>query len=64
MTPERWRQIDELYHAACERGRDALAGADEAVRRARRTLPAVFQLTRAEDPPADRHSFAHVRRQS
>jgi hypothetical protein len=28
MTPERWRQIDELYHAARERGRDVLADAD------------------------------------
>src|SRR5262249_40816399 len=22
MTPERWRQVEELYHAALERGRD------------------------------------------
>ncbi len=28
MTPERWRQIEELYHSARERGGEALAGAD------------------------------------
>jgi hypothetical protein len=28
LTPERWRQIEELYHSARERGGEALAGAD------------------------------------
>ena len=28
MTPERWRQIEELYHSARERGGEVLAGAD------------------------------------
>jgi len=32
MTPERWRQIEELYHAARERGRDVLVSADAEVR--------------------------------
>ncbi|PYS36083.1 MAG: hypothetical protein DMG14_25515, partial [Acidobacteria bacterium] len=32
MTPERWRQIEELYHAARERGRDVLVSADPEVR--------------------------------
>jgi len=34
LTPERWRQIEELYHAARERGTEALAQADSDVRRA------------------------------
>ena len=33
MTPERWRQIDELYHAARERGPDVLANADPEAKR-------------------------------
>ncbi len=33
MTPELWQKIDELYHAARERGRDVLLGADPEVRR-------------------------------
>jgi serine/threonine protein kinase len=28
LTSERWRQIEELYHSARERGGEALAGAD------------------------------------
>src|SRR5215470_11565695 len=32
MTPERWRQLEELYHAARERGRLVLAGADPELR--------------------------------
>ncbi|HZQ55366.1 MAG TPA: serine/threonine-protein kinase [Bryobacteraceae bacterium] len=32
MTPERWRQIEELYHAAQERGRGVLAGAEPDLR--------------------------------
>jgi serine/threonine protein kinase len=33
MTPERWHQIEELYHAAQERGRGVLADADPELRR-------------------------------
>src|SRR5580698_499098 len=32
MTPERWRQIEELYHAARERGPVALANAEPELR--------------------------------
>ena len=32
MAPERWRQIEELYHSARERGSEALAGADPELR--------------------------------
>jgi hypothetical protein len=39
MTPERWRQIEQLYHSALNRGTDELAdflekscGGDEALR--------------------------------
>src|SRR5262245_33824448 len=33
MSPDRWRQIEELYHAVRERGPDALAQADSELRR-------------------------------
>jgi serine/threonine protein kinase len=33
MTPERWRQVEQLYHSARERGPAMLAGADPAIRR-------------------------------
>jgi hypothetical protein len=33
MTAERWRKIEELYHAALEGGRGVLAGADPEVKR-------------------------------
>lgn len=32
MNSLRWRQIEELYHSACERGRAALDGADPEIR--------------------------------
>ena len=32
MTSDRWRQIEELYHSARERGGEALAGADPEIR--------------------------------
>jgi eukaryotic-like serine/threonine-protein kinase len=32
LTPERWRQIEELYHSAREKGGEALAGADPEIR--------------------------------
>ena len=33
MTPERWHEVNELYYAALERGREALEGADPGLRR-------------------------------
>src|SRR5215472_4089324 len=33
MTPDRWRQFEELYHSARERGRSVLAGSDPELRR-------------------------------
>src|SRR5437879_10290711 len=33
MTPERWRQIEELYHSARERGLAVLEGTDPELRR-------------------------------
>ena len=33
MTSQRWRQIEELYHSACERGLAVLDGADPEIRR-------------------------------
>lgn len=33
MTPERWRQIEELYHSAREHGAGVLAGTDPELRR-------------------------------
>jgi hypothetical protein len=33
MTPDRWQQIEELYHAARERGRGVLEGTDPDLRR-------------------------------
>ena len=32
MTPERWRQIEELYNLVCERGNAALENADPELR--------------------------------
>lgn len=33
MTSERWRQIEELYHSAHDKGREALAGAEPEIRK-------------------------------
>jgi Spy/CpxP family protein refolding chaperone len=33
MTPEQWHKMEELFHAARERGPDALAYADPELRR-------------------------------
>jgi Tol biopolymer transport system component len=33
MTPERWRQIEDLYHLACDQGAGVLANADPELRR-------------------------------
>jgi serine/threonine protein kinase len=33
MLPERWRQIEDLYHLACDRGDGVLANADPDIRR-------------------------------
>ncbi|MBV9498913.1 MAG: protein kinase [Acidobacteriaceae bacterium] len=32
MSPQRWRQIEDLYHSARERGESALAGSDPEIR--------------------------------
>ena len=32
MTPERWRQIEDLYHVARERGAGVLSKAEPALR--------------------------------
>ena len=32
MTPERWRQVEDLYHSVCERGTAALDGTDPELR--------------------------------
>jgi eukaryotic-like serine/threonine-protein kinase len=32
LSPQRWRQIEELYHSARESGEEALAGADPEIR--------------------------------
>jgi len=33
MSPERWRQIEEFYHSAREKGREVLVGVDPSLRR-------------------------------
>jgi hypothetical protein len=33
MTPERWRQIEDLYNLACDRGEGVLEDADPELRR-------------------------------
>jgi len=50
MTPERRRQIDELFNAAKERGPNALAGADPELRREVEGLLSKF---RTADVPLD-----------
>src|SRR5271169_6000734 len=32
LTPDRWKQIEELYHRASERGLEAMAGVDPEIR--------------------------------
>ncbi len=52
MTPERWREIEELYHAAHERGIGVLAGADSHVRREVESLLEHDAAERVFDRPA------------
>ena len=52
MTPERWRQIEELYHSARERGAAALAGTDPELRRQVERLLAQDSIGRILDQPA------------
>jgi serine/threonine protein kinase len=54
MTPERWREVEELYHAALDRGPAALANAPpelrkevEALLAPNGTLPPLEELTRS-----------------
>src|SRR5436190_495853 len=47
MTPERWRQVEELYHAAQERGLKAIAGADPELRKEVESM-----LSQDGSPPA------------
>jgi hypothetical protein len=42
MTPERWRQIEELYHAAREPSSVVLTGGDPQFRREVEILPAQY----------------------
>ncbi len=51
MPPERWQQIDELYHAAREHGREVLEGADPEVKR---RVEALLAQDAARDGPPDR----------
>ena len=39
MTPERWRQIEDLYNLASDRGPEVLANADPEIRREVEALP-------------------------
>jgi tetratricopeptide (TPR) repeat protein/tRNA A-37 threonylcarbamoyl transferase component Bud32 len=51
MPPERRQQIDELYHAARERGREVLAGVDPELKR---RVEALLAQDAARDGPPDR----------
>src|ERR1700735_2617634 len=50
MLPERRQQIDELYHAARERGREVLDGADPELKR---EVEELLAQDVARDRPAD-----------
>jgi len=52
MTPERWKQIEELYHAAQARGRDVLAGVDSELRAKVEALLAQDSAGKILDDPA------------
>jgi serine/threonine protein kinase len=52
MAPERWRQIEELYHAAQERGRAVLAEAEPELRREVERLLAEDSVGKILDKPA------------
>lgn len=51
MPPERWQQIDELYHAARERGREVLEGVDPELKRHVEALLAQEARDGPTDPP-------------
>lgn len=52
MDPERWNQIEELYHRASEHGMEALAGADPELRRKVEELLAQNSTSAFFDGPA------------
>ena len=52
MTPERWRQIERLYHSACEHGVGVLAGTDPDLRREVEKLLAQDSTGKILDRPA------------
>jgi predicted Ser/Thr protein kinase len=52
MTPERWKQIEELYHRASDSGPGALAGADPEVRAEVESLLAQDPSGKILDSPA------------
>ncbi len=52
MNPERWRQIDELYHSARERGPSVLEGTDPDIRQEVERLLAQDSGGRILDSPA------------
>src|SRR5229473_1442890 len=52
MTPDRWRQIEELYHSARERGVGVLADTDPELRREVERLLAQDSDGRILDQPA------------
>ena len=52
MTPQRWREIEELYHAAHERGIGVLADTDPQIRREVEKLLAEDAAERIFDRPA------------
>src|SRR5271170_6605487 len=52
MTPERWQEIEELYHAAHERGIGVLADTDPQIRREVEKLLAQDAAEHVFDRPA------------
>ena len=66
MSPERWRQVEDLYHAALDQTGDErlrlLAGADPEMRREVESLLAQPQI-RPLSPPPYRNGLARLPRQ-
>jgi len=52
MTPERWKQVEELYHRACQSGSEALAGVDPDLRAEVERLLAQDSAGKILDSPA------------
>jgi hypothetical protein len=52
MTPERWRQIEDLYNLACDRGDAVLADADPEMRREVQEMLAQKSSGKIFDRPA------------